>query len=108
MSCDFPSVTRADRGPRVRRRRRARPSWWKSLLQRSVTETITVWQVARCLEREAAWVEKEKCQRALVLRLRGQLPIERVAVPIIRSTVSYSAHSANKFRTPASQRKVWC
>ncbi|MGH3833711.1 MAG: hypothetical protein ACRDRS_25290 [Pseudonocardiaceae bacterium] len=63
--------------------------------------------MARRLEREAAWAEKEKCQRALVLRLRGQLPIERVAVPITRGTVSYSAHFAKKFRSPASQRKVW-
>ncbi|MGH3717869.1 MAG: hypothetical protein ACRDRI_03330 [Pseudonocardiaceae bacterium] len=88
-------LTRAGspRAPQVRRRRRARPSWWKSLLQWSVTETITVWQVARRLEREAAWAEKEKCQRALALRLQDHLPIERVAVPITRGTVSHSAVS---------------
>ncbi|MGH3852904.1 MAG: hypothetical protein ACRDR6_05285 [Pseudonocardiaceae bacterium] len=50
-----------------------------------------MWQLARRLEREAAWAEKEKCQRALALRLRHQLPVERVAVPITRGTVSYPA-----------------
>lgn len=95
-------LTRASspRGPRVRRRHRARPSWWTSLLQRSVTETITVWQVTRRLEREAAWVEKEKCQRALALRLHDHLPIERVAVPITRGTMSHSAHRSRP-RSPA-------
>ncbi|MGH3755490.1 MAG: hypothetical protein ACRDRP_22910, partial [Pseudonocardiaceae bacterium] len=46
--------------PRARRHRRAWPSWWASLFQRTATETTTVWQLARRLEREAAWVEKEK------------------------------------------------
>ncbi|HWR48741.1 MAG TPA: hypothetical protein VN327_14185 [Pseudonocardiaceae bacterium] len=73
----------------TRRHRRARPGWWASLLQRTASETITVWQLARCLEREAAWAEKEKCQRALALRRQRQLSLQRVAVPITRGPVPY-------------------
>ena len=68
------------------------------MLQRTASETTTVWQLARRLEREAAWAEKEKCQRALVRRQQHQLSIERVAVPIIRGTVPYPVLRAVKQR----------
>lgn len=75
------------RGLRARRHHRAWPSWWTSLLRSPTTEVTTVWQLARRLEREAAWAEKERCRRAWALRQRHQLPIERIAVPIIRGPV---------------------
>ncbi|MGH3833788.1 MAG: bifunctional DNA primase/polymerase, partial [Pseudonocardiaceae bacterium] len=59
-----PMPTPASPPPQGRRRRRTRRGWWRSLLQPTETETTTVWQLARRLEREAAWAEKEKCQRA--------------------------------------------
>ncbi|MGH3833249.1 MAG: hypothetical protein ACRDRS_22910 [Pseudonocardiaceae bacterium] len=84
-------LTRASSSPA--RHRRAGPSWWASLFQRTATETTTVWQLARRLEHEAIWAEKEKCRRALARRQRLQLPIQRVAIPIARGRASYHGSS---------------
>lgn len=67
-----------------------------SLFQRTATETTTVWQLERRPEREAAWLEKERRRRALTLRQRLQLPIQRIAVPITRGTAS--RHSSTQIR----------
>ncbi|MGH3770378.1 MAG: hypothetical protein ACRDRW_03095 [Pseudonocardiaceae bacterium] len=91
-------LTRAS-SPGARRHRRARPSWWTSLFQRTATETTTVWQLAHRVQREAAWVETERCRRALALRQRLQLPpTGRVAVPIARGTVSYHGSTRRDHR----------
>lgn len=55
-----------------------------------------MWQLARRVEREAAWAEKQRCRRAWELRQWYQLPGERVAVPIIRAPVPHPRLTANR------------